>query len=312
MDDGAEEYVYDFNNPVAQRLNSAFSRPDNNPPPPLQGPLGSSIPSISRAFRADPTQAVIDNILPQERPEDILRWDAGGRIERMVEFNERAKDRAKILYKDKLRRFANLVNGCINVKIPSETDPVITVYAPPPRNPVGVEQAPGTEERPIFELRDDHDAARDYQYTRAVNNALNSEGVTGEFALDNQITTGVELALSTLIELDETKFGDASLKDFIEDDHARRLMAFLVAEHIILLRIKSPSTYYKDLEESRRTGKIMEASLRMTRQLIMEDNGFVKASAAQQRVDTINASERRMSTNFYGTKHPQIYRRRYK
>jgi len=269
---------YTFNDDDARRIRDAFAGPAG-----AQG-AGPGLQRLQQAFRADPVQAVVDNISPEERPEDIFRWDIDGRIGRTVEYHERQREREKALKKNPLYLFATLVNSIVNIKASTETSQPFYVFAPPPgAAPLNQAGAPGAPGAPLFEVGQDYNPARDYQIGQDVNRYLESPEVTGIFELNDQVLGAVEQALGTLIEFGPTKFAEATLDMFLEDPHARRMMAFLVCEHICLNRIKTPSVYFKDKDQGRRTTELIVLADKMNRQLVLDNDKYVQATPIQQR-----------------------------
>lgn len=180
MEKTMNEYI--FNDDDARRIRDAFAGPPGAPP---------GLQRLQQAFRADPVQAVVDNISPEERPEDIFRWDIDGRIGRTVEYHERQREREKAMKKNPLYLFATLVNSIVNIKASTETSQPFYVFAPPPAvnpppNQAGAAPGPGAP-APLFEVGQDYSPARDYQIGHDVNRYLESPEVTGIFELNDQV-----------------------------------------------------------------------------------------------------------------------------
>lgn len=255
------------------------------------------VESISREFRANPTKALVEFALPEDKPEEIYDWDNGTRIADMVKNYENNRRKAKEVSEVPLRRFAELIDTSINISLTNAaTDPIRVYFRPDhdyttrPFNGIGAPSAPGvaggSAPGPAFAASGiRNNEAKDYEYAQAVRRGLNRVEVTGEFTLAPIINMGVQRSLSSLNELDPDKFKGSTLEDFLHDDEAMRQMAFLTIAHITNARIKNPSRYFKDRDESRRTAEVNDCAEKMVRSLARPSPGapFVLVNAAKQK-----------------------------
>ena len=252
------------------------------------------IPQLRAEFLQNPAQVLVRNILPLENPAEILDWDEGEKINRLVEFEANRKRTEELLRNNKLKEFAESVNAAINISVTNAPSGPVRVFVRPqdiqqnnntPAAAVRLATGaanPDDQTGPMFAMNPTIEDQRDYQYGKSVFNALHQVEVTGEFTLSPEIRLGVKKSISSLYEKDPQKFKDAQLHHFLDDNEANTLMVSLCIAHINLQRIYFPKMYHKDGEEARRTAQINEMSLMAARQLKRLDNGNYVATTEEE------------------------------
>jgi hypothetical protein len=262
----------------------------------------STIPFINQAYRTNPTAAVIANIPPYERPEDIELWNADGRIERMVQWYDEADQRAEALHKNPRYEFGRLVKEYVldhrrptDNNIVDVNDPLmnIRVVVPPsagltaagPPQQVNLNRPPGEAGGPAFALgpqpataQEEQRRQQDFYYGRQVSDALQTIGVSGRFQLDHAVVLGSNMALGSLSSHNGRKFGRKKLDDFLGDDAVMTLMVRLTGTHITQMNIINPKRYYHDEDSDRRKKEVAAIVIEMDQKLKYEQGRFTIAS----------------------------------
>lgn len=260
---------------IAELVDRAFDLGSTRPPPPSSSSATAVVEPIRRPFVSDPVSAVIDAIPPNEDPDDIRRWNIGGRIDRFVDHEEAARKRQATLSSEPLYQFAKLVDSLLN----TGTKPTlrgINVFAEPPKPAYEPAVAPreGEPARPAFRF-DERAAEADYQYGESVNAVLRQPETTGVVQLSDETMSGVESGLGHLFSYDPVKFEECKLEMFLASDHARRLMAQLAAACITNSRVQNPHDYRKDLDWARSVEAINSTVKRMSAELKRVEDKFV-------------------------------------
>ena len=253
----------------------------------------TTIPSINQAYRADPTAAVIANIPPHERPEDIELWNADGRIERAVEWYDEADKRAEALHSNPIYEFSRLVKAFIldhrrplDNNLVDTNDPLtnIRVVVPPSTGltevvgggQVNIVRPPpvqGEVVQPAFAVGGPVSQAeqarrqQDFFYGRQVNDALQTIGVSGRFQLDDSLVLGTELALGSLTSQNSRKFRGRKLEDFLAESAVMALMVRLTGTHLTHMNIINPKRYYHDQDSDRRKRELQAIVIEMDSKL---------------------------------------------
>lgn len=283
------------------------------------------IPEINQQYLADPTAAVIANVPLFDRPEDIEIWNADNRIQRMVEHQDAAAERADVLSKNRRDQFSRLVLDFVSEGIGSDVNnlvgraddslPRLRVTTIPPaqvafnaRNdgtapafglptsfPVQpLSTAPLTAEQMQFQadqqlIRDR--AEQEFAYERQVSNALQQVGVSGVFKLSASVQNGVNRALADLRSKNPRKFTNAKLDQFIETDDVMDFMVNLTGLHIVLQYVINAKRYYHDRDSKRRKREIVQLVNDMDRDLKLDGDYFVVMSGEEIEEGKINASK---------------------
>jgi hypothetical protein len=251
----------------------------------------TTIPSINQAYRTDPTAAVIANIPPYERPEDIELWNADGRIERMVQWYDEADQRAEALHRNPRYDFSRKVKTFVldhrnrtsnnivdvddpltNIRVivpPSTGLTEVTGVGPAQINLQRTPAAPG--EGPAFALGgasvDQQRRQQDFYYGRQVNDALQTIGVSGRFQLDDSVVLGANLALGSLTSHNARKFRGHKLDEFLGDEAVMTMMVRLAGTHITHMNIVNPPRYYHAHDSQQRKKEIAAAVIEMDEKL---------------------------------------------
>lgn len=260
---------------IAELVDRAFDTGETRPPPPTSSSATAVVDPIRRPFVSDPVTAVIDAIPPNEDPDDIRRWNIGGRIDRFVDHEEAARKRQTTLSSEPLYKFAKLVDSLLN----TGTRPTlrgINVFAEPPKPVYESPVAPreGEPARPAFRF-DERAAEADYQYGESVNAVLKQPETTGVVQLSDDTMSGVESGLGHLFSYDPVKFNECKLEMFLASDHALRLMAQLAAACITNSRVQNPHDYRKDADWARSVETINSTVKRMSAELKRVEDKFV-------------------------------------
>jgi hypothetical protein len=255
----------------------------------------TTIPSINQAFRTNPTAAVIANIPPYERPEDIELWNADGRIERMVQWYDEADQRAEALHRNPRYEFSRKVKTFVldhrnrtNNNIVDVDDPLtnIRVIVPPSTGlaevatigpaQINLQRTPaaaGSVEGPAFALggapglADQQRRQQDFYYGRQVNDALQTIGVSGRFQLDDTVVLGANLALGSLTSHNARKFRGRKLDEFLGDEAVMTMMVRLAGTHITHMNIVNPPRYYHAHDSKQRKQEIAAIVIEMDEKL---------------------------------------------
>ena len=268
------------------------------PPPPesIGAPSRvTTIPSINQAYRTDPTAAVIANIPPYERPDDIELWNADGRIQRAVEWFDEADKRAEALHNNPRYEFSRLVKAFIldhrqpmNSNLVDVNDPLtnIRVVVPPSTGltevvgggQVNLVRPPGDVAQPAFAVNPSGGPAeqarrqQDFYYGKQVNDALQTIGVSGRFQLDDSTVLGSELALGSLASQNSRKFRGRKLDDFLAEPAVMALMVRLTGTHLTHMNIINPKRYYHDQDSDRRKRELQAIVVEMDSKLKYDGN----------------------------------------
>jgi hypothetical protein len=260
---------------IAELVDRAFDTGETRPPPPTSSSATAVVDPIRRPFVSDPVSAVIDAIPPNEDPDDIRRWNIGGRIDRFVDHEEAARKRQTTLSSEPLYKFAKLVDSFLNTGQKKKLEGINVFFEPPkPAYEPPVAQREGEPARPAFRY-DERAAEADYQYGESVNAVLKQPETTGVVQLSDDTMGGVESGLSNLFAYDPVKFEECKLEMFLANDHALRLMAQLAAECITNKRVQNPSDYRKDLDWARSVETINSTVKRMSAELKRVEGKFV-------------------------------------
>lgn len=248
-----------------------------------------TIPEINQAYRSDPTAAVIANIPPYERPEDIELWNADGRIERMVQWHDEADRRAEALRRNPRYEFSRLVKAFIGDKthpmdnnIVDIDDPLtnVRVIVPPSVGltaptttgaQINVQREAGGASAPAFALpsvqADEQRRLQDFHFGRQVNDALQTIGVSGRFQLDDTTVMCVSMALNALISHNSRKFRGHDLDAFLGDSLVMSLMARLTGTYLKQIKIDSAVRYHHDKDSDRRKREVQAILIEMDQKL---------------------------------------------
>lgn len=292
----------DEDDPLVGDIRAAFATTGGSAVRRTGGQPAVVIPELARQYARDPEEAVIRNIPPHEGAEEVRAWSGNNRIPQLVDhqrqvqrivdaqWNSPAYVFMQYLKGNLQQSGANLSNMFSLSDIPSSAR--INEPQPPPQTAPGAGAGAGAGPAAAgggqFRMDLNEGERRDLQFTREVDDVLNTAGVTGRAYFKPTALAGIAAGLSALRRFNAVEYTGAKLEDFYEDDTALQLFAQLVALCIHSSGSLTGRRYLAEMERGQLQVETREKCMEIYTTLNKDERGKFRAATLSE----INARRR--------------------